>query len=319
MIGVWSGVVWTSSPGYTRAFFLAFVFYSVFAFMNVIIALLVEAMIDAGRNDRTLLVRGEGKAKHEFLRNMRQVFDAVDVDKSGAITREEMRVQMQDGEVADYFAALGIDANQVGQLFRLLDKDNSGTITRAEFLKGCLDLRGNAKSIDMAVVNQELKLLQEALEEVLDNLDPLEGMASKLAIKATLSRRSGRSADLQQSSQHSMVPQQQEKTQQQHASYSSLPLVQRMPQLQPQVETDERRHRELSLLREGANCEFRQDPQGEVVSDGFDSDTIPTAEDIESIVASAVAPRSHQMSQSKEKPRPKKSDRLSVYTQDEEV
>merc|ERR1740121_1738345 len=42
--------------------FLVFVFYSVFAFMNVMIAVLVEAMIDAARNDRCILVQGEMKA-----------------------------------------------------------------------------------------------------------------------------------------------------------------------------------------------------------------------------------------------------------------
>merc|ERR1719221_1760832 len=99
---------------------------------------------------------------------MRQIFETVDQDQSGEISLMEMKETMQDGEVSSYFAALGVDAKQVSQLFRLLDMDNSGTITREEFLKGCLYLRGNAKSIDIAVVHQELKMLQDSMDEVLD-------------------------------------------------------------------------------------------------------------------------------------------------------
>merc|ERR1719221_2298647 len=102
---------------------------------------------------------------------MRKIFETVDQDGSGEISQDEMKSKMQDGEVSSYFAALGVDAKQVSQLFRLLDMDDSGTITREEFLKGCLFLRGNAKSIDIAVVHQELKMLQDSMDEVLDMVD----------------------------------------------------------------------------------------------------------------------------------------------------
>merc|ERR1719330_341293 len=135
-------------------------------------------MIEAARSDRQILVRGEQKAKGAFLRSMRKLFDSVDADRSGFITPLEMREKMQDNEVAAYFAALGVDAKQVSQLFKLLDMDNSGTITREEFLKGCLYLRGNAKSIDVAVIMQELRLVQETLDEIVEVVDPLEGVSN---------------------------------------------------------------------------------------------------------------------------------------------
>merc|ERR1740121_3563730 len=139
--------------------------------MNVIIAVLVENILDAARSDRQILVNGEVKAKGAFLRNMRMIFDTVDLDGSGEISQAEMKEKMQDGEVAHYFAALGVDAKQVSQLFRLLDMDNSGTITREEFLRGCLFLRGNAKSIDMAVMQQDLKELNESMLDLKDLVD----------------------------------------------------------------------------------------------------------------------------------------------------
>merc|ERR1719296_702945 len=130
-------------------------------------------MIAAAGSDRQILVSGEVKAKGSFLKNMRQIFETVDLDGSGEISQAEMKEKMQDGEVAAYFAALGVDAKQVSQLFRLLDQDNSGTITREEFLRGCLFLRGNAKSIDVAVLQSEIKLLQDSVDDVLEVVDPM--------------------------------------------------------------------------------------------------------------------------------------------------
>lgn len=209
--------------------FLFFVFYSVFAFMNVIIAVVVESTIEAARSDREILVRSEIKAKEAFLSNMREIFETVDLDSSGEISMAEMKEKMQDGEVAHYFTALGVDAKQVTQLFRLLDNDDSGTITREEFLKGCLHLRGDAKSIDVAVIRQEIKLIRDILEETLEcvEVDRVKSTRSGASRRVSPPRSKSKALESQCASNVEGVPDQQS-----------------------------RRHWELSLLRLGSSCDL---------------------------------------------------------------
>eukprot|EP00928_Gymnodinium_smaydae_P095208 TRINITY_DN8154_c0_g1_i1.p1 TRINITY_DN8154_c0_g1~~TRINITY_DN8154_c0_g1_i1.p1 ORF type:complete len:799 (+),score=89.63 TRINITY_DN8154_c0_g1_i1:22-2397(+) len=146
--------------------FLLFMFYSVFAFMNIIIGTMVESILAAAKSDQQMMVNAEKENKKEFLRNMAKIFKAVDSDNSGGISLLELQQHMEDVDVCAYFAALGVDAGQVSHLFSLLDDDDSGTITRDEFLKGVLRLRGEAKSLDIAIVLYEMESMRDEIEEL---------------------------------------------------------------------------------------------------------------------------------------------------------
>jgi len=146
--------------------FLFFMFYSVFAFMNIIIGTMVESILAAARNDRDVMVKSEKASKMEFLHNMTSIYKAVDTDGSGGISLAELQTHMEDADVCAYFAALGVDASQVRNLFLLLDDDQSGIISKDEFLKGVLRLRGEAKSLDIAILAYELELIHDHLDEI---------------------------------------------------------------------------------------------------------------------------------------------------------
>merc|ERR1712039_1071974 len=104
---------------------------------------------------------------------MRHIFEELDVDDDASIAFEELLTHMQDPEIGAYFSKLGIDVDQVRKIFSLLDSDKSGTIDKNEFVFGCLRLKGQAKSLDIAVLKQDIKWLRQgmmALGETLDSL-----------------------------------------------------------------------------------------------------------------------------------------------------
>eukprot|EP00928_Gymnodinium_smaydae_P005041 TRINITY_DN11737_c0_g1_i1.p1 TRINITY_DN11737_c0_g1~~TRINITY_DN11737_c0_g1_i1.p1 ORF type:complete len:483 (+),score=71.82 TRINITY_DN11737_c0_g1_i1:1066-2514(+) len=144
--------------------FLLFMFYSVFAFISVIVGTMVEGILDAAKSDKEMLVKSEKMNKREFIGNMSKIFKDVDKHGAGEIQLSDLQKHMEDVDVCAYFAALGVDSDQVSHLFALLDDDNSGVVTREEFLGGVLRLRGQAKSLDIAVVLQKLDYLADQIE-----------------------------------------------------------------------------------------------------------------------------------------------------------
>merc|ERR1712185_359284 len=86
------------------------------------------------------------------LTEIKQLFNEVDIDGSGAINEAEMKECLQDPKIDAFFHMLEIDVNDVNdihRLFTLLDDDGSDEVSIDEFVEGVGRLRGIAKSIDV--------------------------------------------------------------------------------------------------------------------------------------------------------------------------
>merc|ERR1711862_993694 len=57
----------------------------------------------------------------------------------------------------------GLQITEAHGLFRLLDIDNSGQVSIAEFVLGCLRLRGSARNVDVATLLYENKRMMHAI------------------------------------------------------------------------------------------------------------------------------------------------------------
>jgi len=70
---------------------------------------------------------------------------------------------MADEQVIAYFAVMGLEAGDAWDLFKLLDTDKSAEIDLDEFVYGCMKLRGTAKTIDVAKLSYDNKLMRSKL------------------------------------------------------------------------------------------------------------------------------------------------------------
>merc|ERR1740117_1111083 len=87
---------------------------------------------------------------------MASVFNELDDDHDGSVNLTELETQLKIPRIGAYFSSLGVEADQVHKLFYLLDADGSGNVDSDEFMYGCLRLKGEAKSLDMAILHREL-------------------------------------------------------------------------------------------------------------------------------------------------------------------
>merc|ERR1719203_547626 len=90
---------------------------------------------------------------------MDKVFDQLDPDRSGTIRLHELQAHIMNPKVNAYLRAIDLNVFKVSKLFQLMDKNNSGDIDKKEFTQGCAQLRGEAKELDVAILQHEANML----------------------------------------------------------------------------------------------------------------------------------------------------------------
>merc|ERR1712050_806679 len=93
---------------------------------------------------------------------MQDIFEEMDDDNTGCISIDEFETKLDDERVIAYFNALKLDVSDARTLFTLLDYDESGAIAIEEFVVGCHKLKGESRSLDIAIIQYELKWLKKA-------------------------------------------------------------------------------------------------------------------------------------------------------------
>ena len=143
--------------------FLTFIFVGIFAILNVVTGVFVQGALDNAQSDRAACARKTRKLRDTYLLEMRQFFQDLDADGSGYITQDEFHDALCDGSTRDFFDAYGFEFQDMDLLFALLDREANGRVSCEDFLKGCMKLRGGARSLEMTVVLFQNKWLMHSV------------------------------------------------------------------------------------------------------------------------------------------------------------
>eukprot|EP00929_Paragymnodinium_shiwhaense_P089116 TRINITY_DN4934_c0_g1_i2.p1 TRINITY_DN4934_c0_g1~~TRINITY_DN4934_c0_g1_i2.p1 ORF type:complete len:787 (-),score=174.68 TRINITY_DN4934_c0_g1_i2:126-2486(-) len=173
-------------PTVTRAQFLLFIAFSLFAVVNVVTGVFVESAIQTSGSDRESLIKEEMDQKSRYLQNMQDVFLEMDADGTGGISLDEFEEHLADTRVIAYFNALKLDVSDARMLFRLLDSDHSGAVEIEEFLLGCDKLKGEARSLDVASMRVEIADLRRCVMSFFDQLGLIDAGSEKALNEITV-------------------------------------------------------------------------------------------------------------------------------------
>jgi len=166
-------------PAQYRALFLLYITFAIFAVVNIVTGVFVECAMQTNRDDRDVVVQEELEAKKTYLKSMKDVFDEMDADGTGCISQAEFERNLSDERVVAYFNALKLDVSDARTLFRLLDYDQSNEVNIDEFLRGCYRLQGDARSLDMKIMQCEVRFLQERFAVFLRGLQDIQALLAK--------------------------------------------------------------------------------------------------------------------------------------------
>jgi hypothetical protein len=100
-----------------------------------------------------------------LVAQLRRLFKLTDVDNSQELSWDEFTEQLHSRQMVEYFKAVDLSMTEAESLFRLLDTDNSGCIDIEEFVRGCLRLRGPARSVDLSAFVHAFHLHDERMQE----------------------------------------------------------------------------------------------------------------------------------------------------------
>eukprot|EP00747_Dinoflagellata_sp_TGD_P146791 gnl/TRDRNA2_/TRDRNA2_176732_c4_seq2.p1 gnl/TRDRNA2_/TRDRNA2_176732_c4~~gnl/TRDRNA2_/TRDRNA2_176732_c4_seq2.p1 ORF type:complete len:268 (+),score=49.36 gnl/TRDRNA2_/TRDRNA2_176732_c4_seq2:85-804(+) len=110
--------------------------------------------------DDQTAIRRRKQEKEGFARKLTILFEELDQDANGCISRDELMMIGEDPLIKDYFTIFDVSVPDLVQLYDLLD-DGDGRIDFNEFLKGMGSLTGQSKRVD---INKVLKL-SEAIDK----------------------------------------------------------------------------------------------------------------------------------------------------------
>jgi len=153
-------------PVLYHGFFLIYITFGIYALANVITSIFLENARKSSKTDREHVIQEELQGKAQYLRDIEMIFAEMDADGNGLISRAEFQDTLNDDRVVAYFRSMKLDAREAEQMFNLLDYDGSGEISYQEFVDGCWKLQGEARSLDMKIIQLEVSSLTKAVRNV---------------------------------------------------------------------------------------------------------------------------------------------------------
>mmetsp|Transcript_33829 Transcript_33829/g.60197 ORF Transcript_33829/g.60197 Transcript_33829/m.60197 type:complete len:299 (+) Transcript_33829:1-897(+) len=162
--------------------YMVYIVFAVFAFMNAVTSVFVDNSMRATQSQQEQRIHRELEVKEETEKHLEQIFHDVDIDASGRITEEELEAYLEDQRASAYFSTLGLGRPDASTLFKLFDSDDSGELDIDEFVTGCLRMKGEAKSIEIAELRKETNKISRRLTRFMNFTHPILDCIKELSI-----------------------------------------------------------------------------------------------------------------------------------------
>mmetsp|Transcript_5126 Transcript_5126/g.8612 ORF Transcript_5126/g.8612 Transcript_5126/m.8612 type:complete len:570 (+) Transcript_5126:43-1752(+) len=146
------------------ALVVCYVTLAVFAILNVVTGVFCNTAIESAHADKEVATIKQVRSKDQQVESLRQVFSEIDNANRNLVTFEEMSDAISKGELSSFMEAMGISTDDIRTLYTLLDADKDGLIDLDEFVSGCMQLHGPAKSLQLAKMSFENKLARDDLK-----------------------------------------------------------------------------------------------------------------------------------------------------------
>lgn len=170
----WSQIVrpLAEKQTWTTFFFLLFIFVAYFLVVNLVTAIMVEQAFAFMRQDEEEKWREREKGKHLELDHLKSIFEDLDEDGNGRLTREELEASRRHPKIQKRLRGLEISAKEIDELWEILD-DGDGELTIDEFVNGMKKMKGVAQARDTMYVMRNLKDVDMDISGLDERLDKM--------------------------------------------------------------------------------------------------------------------------------------------------
>lgn len=171
--------------GWAVALVLCYVTIAVFAVLNVVIGVFCNTAIENAASDKELASIKQVYTKQNQVQTLKKIFYEIDAAGTNEVSIEDLEEAMTHGELSSFLESMGISTDDVWTLCILLDTDRSGTIDLDEFVTGCMQLHGPAKSMQMAKMSFENRASRRVLKQVAQDIHVVKHLLNSTAVNET--------------------------------------------------------------------------------------------------------------------------------------
>merc|ERR1712048_1419374 len=133
-------------------------------------AVFVDSGLRSAKQDMDHIIQEQLEQEKSVANDLIRFFAEADDDHTGYLSLEELEAYLKDEKVLIHLHALGIEASEASGLFNLLDMNESGEVDIGEFILGCLRLKGEARSVDVATLMYENRRMIGKVQRFTDTL-----------------------------------------------------------------------------------------------------------------------------------------------------
>ena len=141
--------------GFVAIIFCFYIAMSLFAFMNLVTGLFIERVAVMVREDKD--------------NTLTDCIEALFADKS-YITEDVFRKELGSRAMVHFLKAIDVDSSEIGKLYSLIDPECTGSVAKVNVTNFCRRLLGPAKSLDIAILLQDVSLILSLVQAFEDEI-----------------------------------------------------------------------------------------------------------------------------------------------------
>jgi len=179
-MSIMGGIDWYIASGalgdvhwFLFVLFIVYITFVVLIVMNSMTSIFVQCAIESAESDRADAMAAVANDSDKHIQLLERLFMEWDTSHDGYITMEEFEMHIHDEEMRTFLKTLNIEIADPTEFFKLLDADCGGSLDVREFVEGCLQLRGTARSVQVGQLMRENHM-------IMDKLVMLEGMLQRV-------------------------------------------------------------------------------------------------------------------------------------------
>ncbi|CAE7475538.1 Cacna1h, partial [Symbiodinium sp. CCMP2456] len=155
------------------ALLMLYIFIAVFAILNVVTGVFCNTAIESAHADKELATVIYERSKQGQVEALRTIFEEMDFSSAEHISIHDVERAMAHGRLSDFLGSMGISTEDVWTFFMLIDMDENGLLDLDEFVSGCMQLNGPARSIQLAKMSYENKVSRREIRCIAEELKQL--------------------------------------------------------------------------------------------------------------------------------------------------
>jgi len=168
------------------AFFLAFILFTAYGLMNIIVGIIVENTLGAAQTSDEGAEKRAEKERKKFLEDLRILLEMSDTGEGaqhGKMTRQEFLAALHSPAISAKLEGLGLVREEAEDLFALMDPTGSGVVPVQDFVASCRQLVSGTKQKDIVQVSMAVDTLNKRLGKLENNFSELEDDVEELSLK----------------------------------------------------------------------------------------------------------------------------------------